>query len=401
MRKKRRKYTATPKAGRKAKEGKATCSPSISGLVGEPGLLPGFSIGAQTVDHASMAYAAEKAFRRYGIEGEDVFLALAARCAQGGRQKEAAFKFFPYERGLKLIDMVAHDRYVESLLDTLCNGSGVIGDLPVWYQYFIGRRFREGSGKFFTPRTVARCMVSLIPMRPGIVIADPACGGGTFLSEAGRTLRGTACTLVGNDVDCMLVGLTEVVLTVRSDDSHVTDLYCDNLYDRGPFLDRYRGKVDCILANPPFSLNIERLGLESALYEMGYHNSDAVFLDVCLELLREGGHMVCLLPHSIIANTEYSGLRHHVEQTWEICGVITLPEGVFYMTANTTTRADILHLRKKGTRRVSAKKAYFANAPSVGLPLNSRDKDIVDNSLEHITTDKRVRECIAEASLQT
>ena len=295
--------------------------------------------------------------------------------------------------------MVVHDRHVESLLDTLCNGPSVLGNLPVWYQYFIGRRFREGSGKFFTPRVVARCMVSLIPLRPGVTIADPACGGGTFLSEAGMALHGTPCTLVGNDVDRMLVGLTEVVLTLAGNPPHATDLYCDNLYDRGPFLDRYRGKVDCILANPPFSLNIERLGLKSGLFEMGYHNSDAVFLDVCLELLKNGGHVVCLLPHSIIANTEYNALRLHVEREWDLCGVITLPEGVFYMTANATTRADILHLRKKGTRRAHSRRAYLANAPSVGLPLNSRDKNTLDNALQGIATDKRVRDCIAEACL--
>jgi len=399
MRKKSTKYTVKPKKAGKVKEGKATYGPSILHGMVEPGVLPGFSIATQTTDHASMAYAVEKAFRRYGIEGEDVFLALAARCAQSARAREDAFKFFPYERGLKLIDMVAHDRHVESLLDTLCNGPGIVSDLPVWYQYFIGRRFREGSGKFFTPRAVARCMVSLIPLRPGIIIADPACGGGTFLSEASRALHGTACTLIGNDVDSMLVGLTEVVLTLNSNGAHATALYCDNLYDRGPFLNRYKGKVDCILANPPFSLNIEKLGLRSPLYEMGYHNSDAVFLDICLELLKEGGHVVCLLPHSIIANSEYSALRIQVERAWDLCGVITLPEGVFYLTANTTTRADILHLRKKGSRKAHFKKAYFANAPSVGLPLNSRDKNIVDNTLQDVVTDKRVQECVAETSL--
>lgn len=41
-------------------------------------------------------------------------------------------------------------------------------------------------------------------------------------------------------------------------------------------------------------------------------------------------------------------LRKVVEEDWHISAVMVLPEGVFQETANTTTRADILILKKKG-----------------------------------------------------
>ena len=363
----------------------------------DTGLLPGFPIADPISDHSAATYAVENAFRRYGIEGEDVFLALAARCVQAAQARHREFAFFPYERALQVLDIVAHDRQLESLLDRSASAPSAALQLPVWYQYFVGRRFREGSGKFFTPRNVARSMANLLPLHAGVIIADPTCGGGTFLSEVGKLLQGSPCTLVGNDVDRMLVGLTEVVLTLACGTSQLRDLYCNNLYDRGPFIDAYGGRVDCILANPPFSLDLDAIGLKSSLFNMGYRNSDAVFLDVCMSLLKEGGHLVCLLPHSIIVNTEYAKLRAYVERAWDLCGVITLPEGIFYMTANTTTRADILHLRKKSLRHPSIKKVYFANAPAVGIPMNSRDRNTSENALEDIAVSICARGHLTEA----
>lgn len=361
-------------------------------------LLPGFDADTSAVSRSDPTYSIEAGFRRYGLEGEDVFLALAARCVQESHGRHNGFDFFQYERGLQVLDLVTHDRQIDALLARVCVGGEAVGRLAVWYQYFVGRRFREGSGKFFTPRLVARSMASLLPLDVGLTICDPTCGGGTFLSEAARLLNGRPCELVGNDVDRTLVGLTEAVLFLTCGTNQKRRLFCNNVYDRGAFLNTYANRVDCILANPPFSLPLDSVGMHSTLFTMGYHNSDAVFLDVCLDLLREGGHLVCLLPHSIVVNTDYSHLRAQVERGWDLCGVITLPEGVFYMTASTTTRADIIHLRKKtGAKTMPTGKVYFANAPTVGVALNSRDTMSGDNALEEVAATVRARGCAVES----
>jgi SAM-dependent methyltransferase len=361
---------------------------------GDNGLLPGFETIETTAPQSDSTHSIDAVFRRYGLEGEDVFLALAARCVQESHVRHNGFDFFKYERGLQVLDLVTHDRQVDSLLARVCFGSNAVAHLPLWYQYFVGRRFREGSGKFFTPKPVARSMANLLPLKAGMTFCDPTCGGGTFLSEVARLLQGTQCELVGNDVDRTLVGLTEVVLYLTCTGAQKRHLFCDNVYDRGPFIESYSQRVDCILANPPFSLSLESVGMRSALFNMGYHNSDAVFLDVCLELLKEGGHLVCLLPHSIVVNTDYSGLRSRVERDWDLCGIITLPEGVFYMTASTTTRADIIHLCKKVAGQTSRARVYFANAPTAGVALNSRYTTPADNALDEVALAVRARGCI-------
>jgi type I restriction-modification system DNA methylase subunit len=184
-----------------------------------------------------------------------------------------------------------------------------------------------------------------------------------------------------------------LVLALSAPPHHDFAFSCFNLYDADAELRNFRGRVYGILANPPFSLPLERVAKPGELFELGYRNSDALFLDVCLDLLAPGGALVCLLPHSLVVNSEFDRLRRSVERHWELCGIVTLPEGVFYLTGNTSTRADIVHLRKKSGRHMQAHKAFFANAPTVGFPLNSRTTYFGENSLEIIVGDPRVLEC--------
>lgn len=354
----------------------------------------------QTVERSigmASSVGLNNALRRYGIEGEEAFLVLASRYLDTRKAARRDFSFFPVERGFTALNIVAHDKQVLSILDGILAADPQGRELPTWYQFFFGRRFREGSGKFFTPRTVAAAMAKLLPVQPGAILMDPTCGGGTFLCEASRRWQNTQYQLVGNDVDRMLVGLTELVLALSAPANHSVALSCCNLYDADAEFRNLRGKVSGILANPPFSLPLERVAKPGELFALGYRNSDALFLDVCLDLLAPGGNLVCLLPHSLVVNAEFDQLRRTVERHWELCGVVTLPEGVFYLTGNTTTRADILHLRKKLGRHQQTHKAFFANAPTVGFPLNSRTTYFGENSLERITGDPRVLECAGTA----
>lgn len=125
----------------------------------------------------------------------------------------------------------------------------------------------------------------------------------------------------------------------------------------------------------------------------GYRNSDALFIDLAKDLLKEGGKLVCLLPHSIISNKEYAELRKVVEEDWHINAVMVLPEGVFQETANTTTRADILILKKKG-QGIFNSETLFCNISSVGQPLNSRDSLFEEDDLSRILKQDEVRKVL-------
>jgi len=330
----------------------------------------------------------EDAFRRYGIEGEDAFYAVAYQylICSGPTRHVASERI--KAKGEKVLERAKGDKYLTSLLSAIIGSDRNRENLPVWYQHFLGRRFRESSGKFFTPHSIARAMAELLPVKDNAVIMDPACGGGTFLIEASKRWAGFSCLLVANDVESSLVDLTEAVLAMATPQNHEKYLLASNIYEPCASFREWFGKVDYILANPPFSLKINAIEVESRLFSLGYRNSDALFLDICFSLLRPNGRLVCLLPHSIVANADYQGLRAAVEESWNLLGVIGMPEGVFHLTASTTTRADIVMLEKFGPLSQPTRKTVFAFAPSVGVPLNSRMKNPGRNYLQEIVKDE-------------
>ena len=214
-------------------------------------------------------------------------------------------------------------------------------------------------------------MTRLLPLRENAVIMDPTCGGGTFLGAASKRWHGKECTLVANDVEKSLVELAIISLGLFTPDTHKKAYSAANIYDASKRLAKWSGGVDYILANPPFSLRIEHEQFDSPLFALGYRNSDALFIDLAHSLLRPGGRMVCLLPHSLIVNKDFAALRESVEGRWTLAGVIGLPEGVFHLNAGTTARADIVILDKRPSGAESRPR-LFASVPTIGVQAERR-----------------------------
>lgn len=334
------------------------------------------------------------ALRRHGVEGEQAFYSLAFQyhrsffhALQDMPENVVAKWSLSYSR-------LAHDERLVSTLADLVQQDPKGNTLPDWYQFFIGRRFREGSGKFFTPRSVAAAMANLLPRIGNPVIMDPTCGGGTFLSQASLIWENEICTLVGNDVESSLVELTRLVLGLSTPKRHRKHYLNVNIFDPSKDFEQWHGRVNYILANPPFSLQIENEQFDSELFLAGYRNSDALFIDTALKLLTESGRLICLLPHSLIANTDFAAMRSIVENRWDLLGVISLPEGVFHLTAGTTTRADIVILRKKGSSSSNGRKMFFASVPNAGVQLNGNSHRPDSNDLERLVEEKDVQKVL-------
>lgn len=336
----------------------------------------------------------ENYFRRFGLEGEPAFHGLAYHYILRYPERLASLPWSITEKWQAAYRKITQEHYVISLLDELVTQDPTGDKLPEWYQFFIGRRYREGSGKFFTPKPIASVMARLLPSCRHPVIMDPTCGGGTFLIEASYVWRHGQCTLVANDIETSLVELAMLALSLATSQQHSKHYSSVNIFDPADELTRWYGRVDYILANPPFSLRIEHEQFHSQLFSSGYRNSDALFIDTALKLLKPGGRLVCLLPHSIIANIEFSDLRAIVENSWSVLGIICLPEGVFHLSAGTTTRADIVILEKKLARDEQARKIVFASVPSVGIRLNSVAKGPITNELERVLDEAEVREAL-------
>jgi type I restriction-modification system DNA methylase subunit len=335
----------------------------------------------------------ENSFRQHGVEGEGVFYSISAIYLEhyvsiaNDKLNKTRMK------GLGILKRIEDDTILINTIKKLVKSDPNGEYLPNIYQYYLSKRFRGSTGKFFTPRPIASAMASLVPLIKNAVIMDPTCGGGTFLVEASKRWKNLHCHLIGNDIDETLIDLSELVLSLSTPPHHKKTLVVSNIYQPNNEIKTLFGGVDYILANPPFSLEIEIFENKSKLFSLGYKNSDALFLDLAYKLLKPGGRLICLLPHSIVSNKEYEPLRKTIEEDWYILGVIILPEGVFHFTSNTTTRADIVILMKKDPKLIPTK-AIFCNAPSVGIPLNSKKLKSNENELWRIISNNAITEAL-------
>jgi SAM-dependent methyltransferase len=255
-------------------------------------------------------------------------------------------------------------------------------NLPRWYQHFIGRKYRGATGKFFTPVPVAAAMAALFPIPAQATLLDPACGAGTFLSAVKSQNTSTPAKYVYNDIEPALIELARLGSALNGMQEEETDFYCENIFDPSTRLHAtYKDKVDIILANPPFSVYLTDVTFFSPIFSAGYHNSDAIFLDACLHFLKPGGKMALLLPHSLVANANFRKFRIIVEKNWGLLGVIALPEGVFKLTAEATTRTDIVLLEK---RTGPVGKRIFGYVQTVGVRTTGRSSETISNDLDSL-----------------
>ena len=337
----------------------------------------------------------ESAFRQFGYEAEDVFNAIAYIYSNIFSIKASEKLSGVLEKGKLISDIVFQDDCLKKTINSYVKKDKDGENLTIFYQYFLAKRFRDISGKFFTPHPIAMQMVKMLPVKANAVIIDPTCGGGTFLKTVREQWKNIPCHLIGNDVDQMLICLTELVLKINKNHQENTSLLTSNIYQPNSQIQSFFGQIDYILANPPFSLPVDIFTSNSRLFESGYRNSDALLIDLSFKLLKPGGRLVCLLPHSIISNKEYQNLREIVEKDWYLTAFIILPEGIFKSTASTTTRADIIVLDKKKNEQVDRnRKTIFANISSLDIPLNHRQKQVTTNDLENLLKNSKVSEIL-------
>lgn len=207
------------------------------------------------------------------------------------------------------------------------------------YERFFPELFKGERGQFFTPRPLVELMVDLAEIRPGERVIDPTCGSGSFLMAA--FARGAEVD--GLEVDPELVALCQLNLALHG--ANPRSVRRADLF-RDPVTEQW----DVILANPPFSVDIDdREILDGYTLARGRPRalSDVLFLEAAWRRLRPGGRMSVVLPHSILANPRFEDLRAWMGQRFVRRALVSLPEGVFRPFGGAASRAAIVVLHKR------------------------------------------------------
>ncbi|MBU1350022.1 MAG: N-6 DNA methylase [Bacteroidetes bacterium] len=286
----------------------------------------------------------------------------------------------------------------------------VIGDA---FEELIGTSFRGGEGQFFTPRNVVQMMIDVLQPNENESIIDPACGSGGFLAYALRYLianKKNKYYIAGIDKDSFLSKIAKIYLSLIGNENYY--IHCENSlelpskWSKDTQKDINLGKFDVVLTNPPFGSKIPVVGHELLeQYKLGHqwekgdnwlitnklHEKQPpqiLFIERCLQLLKDGGRMGIVLPEGIFGNPSDKYIWEYINSVASIIGVVSLSQETFQ--PSTHTKTSVLFL-KKTTQR--PKSIFMAIAHSIGhnkngkpiYKIDSSGKQILDDDLPNIS----------------
>lgn len=244
------------------------------------------------------------------------------------------------------------------------------------FEVFIGPSLKGSQGQFFTPRNVVKMIIDMIDPTPDQKIIDPACGSGGFLVEALRYVwakvqaRGEALgwpdseiesekqavaikNFRGIDKDSFLSTVAKAYMAILGDGRG--GVFCENSLDRlSNWQSSARNQVqlnefDVVITNPPFGRKLV-IDSEDILkqYDLGHqwkYNSDTnsfekstlqnkqtpqiLFIERCLDLLKDGGKLGIVLPESIFGMPKFQFVVDYLERKTKILAIVTMPEALF------------------------------------------------------------------------
>jgi type I restriction enzyme M protein len=218
------------------------------------------------------------------------------------------------------------------------------------YEYLI-KKFADATnkkaGEFYTPRSVVRLMVNILDPREGETIYDPACGTGGMLLEAIHHVRerhGDDRTLWGRlfgqekNLTTSAIARMNLFLHGAADFQIVRG---DTLRNPAFFSGDNLATFDCVIANPPFSL--EKWGEEVWLKDPYGRNfagmppaksGDYAWVQHMIKSMAPGsGRMAVVLPHGALFRMSKEGvIRQKILGMDLLEAVIGLGPNLFYGT---------------------------------------------------------------------
>jgi len=232
---------------------------------------------------------------------------------------------------------------------------------------FMAPEMRRGLGIYLTPESVVRAMVAIVKPKAGSRVLDPACGSGTFLIEVignwgkSQKSRRSATTIYGVDKNpkmLLLAGLNLWHLDGLEFRGHLADA----LFDLPPEQESSKdndlcpNSIDYILTNPPFGVYLDAAVYDLKRFEscvdpngqpFSRQQSEVVFVEQCLRLLRPGGVLGIVLPRSVVTNVSDRMLRARevMDNQGYVYAVLNLPSETFASTG-TQTSTVVLFVRK-------------------------------------------------------
>lgn len=265
------------------------------------------------------------------------------------------------------------------------------------FETFIGPALKGAQGQFFTPRNVVQMMVDILDPSQDDAIIDPACGSGGFLIEALKHVwlkvemegqeygwsdsdiekekqKVATDNFRGIDKDYFLSKVTKAYMAVIGDGTG--GIFCeDSLENYNNWAEKTKVKIQfnqfhVLLTNPPFGSKIPVKGEDKLKrFDLAYKwtkdkktncwvksnklNNEGkkggvepqiLFIERCIDLLKDGGRMAIVLPDGIYGNDKFAYIRQFLLNKGRILALIDVPVETFQ--PNTSTKTTIMAFQK-------------------------------------------------------
>ena len=279
------------------------------------------------------------------------------------------------------------------------------------------------NGQFRTPRHIIKLMAELVAPQLGQRVADPACGTGGFLlgayqyiltdlvrkKDKGKLLkdedgfeRATMSAAMnenvkgiledsfyGFDIDTTMVRLGLMNLMMHGiDEPHID--YKDTLSKKFNEDSQY----DVIMANPPFTGNIDKGDINESL-KLPTTKTELLFVERIFTMLKMGGTAAVVVPQGLLfgSGKAFTMARKKLVDEAELKAVITLPSGVFKPYAGVST--SILIFTKGG----QTEQVWFYDMQVDGYSLDDKRNKIDKSDIPDIIEQYKTRQVPLQGDL--
>jgi type I restriction enzyme M protein len=307
-----------------------------------------------------------------------------------GRKKDA--EVFKDDIRLSLEKLRTVVGYLESvnLSDTDLDSKGRA------FETFMGSFFRGDFGQFFTPRTIVKFIVEVLPIRNDALVLDTSCGSGGFLLHALDKVRKQADeyypdeiktdnkpeginhykhwhdfaekNLFGIEINEQIARVAKMNMIIH-DDGHTNVISADGLLPSEELIKKTNNhgfaynRFDFIITNPPFGSAIKQteqaymreygfamkaedwLNPKSKITPRENQSTEILFIEQCHRFLREGGYLAIVVPDGILTNSSLQYVRDGIEEKYRIVAVISMPQTAFQATG-AGVKSSVLFLKK-------------------------------------------------------
>lgn len=238
------------------------------------------------------------------------------------------------------------------------------------FQGYVNEKQRSERGQFFTPHSVVSICVEKIKPKAGERILDPACGSGSFLIEAKKYLgEMSKGNIFGIEINPTIARIAKMgAILSQFDPSSI--IVADSLNKQKT--KKFDGFADVVFTNPPFGKQA-KISNKAVLSEYELYNGKAksvvpeiLFVERSIEMAREGGVVVIILPNGNLENKSLGYVRDYIKEKTKITDVIDLPKSTF-QPFGTTVKTSVIILRKRSRVSQSYRIEFKKYIDGVGI----------------------------------